>query len=99
MERGTGPLHGGFVRTLHLAEKGIQRFRIGQLGLATDGNVSPGLSDLPDGPFSKPAVKPRLQKYSVFRKTQITSIFPAVPSHRGALRNVTKRGAGCGGRC
>jgi len=47
MERGVGPLHGGFVRTLHLAEKGIQRFRIGQLGLATDGNVSPGLSDLP----------------------------------------------------
>jgi hypothetical protein len=31
-ERWTGPLHGRLIRTLHLAEKGIPRFRIGHLG-------------------------------------------------------------------
>src|ERR1700682_6844443 len=41
IERWTGPLHGGLVRTLHLAKKSIPRFRIGHLGLATDGNVAP----------------------------------------------------------
>src|SRR5258706_7797363 len=41
-ERWTGPLHGRLIRTLHLAEKGIPRFRIAHLGrLATDGNVAP----------------------------------------------------------
>ena len=29
------------VRTLHLAKKSIPRFKIGHLGLATDGNVAP----------------------------------------------------------
>jgi hypothetical protein len=55
-------------------------------------------TDLPDGLFGECRVKAFSQKYSVFPKTQITSIFPAVLSHRGALRNVTKRGSGCGGR-
>jgi hypothetical protein len=50
------------------------------------------------GQFSDPSVQPSLQKYSDFPKTQISFITLAVPSHRGALRNVTKRGAGCGGR-
>jgi len=39
-ERWTGPLHGRLIRTLHLAEKGIPRFRIRHLALATDGNVA-----------------------------------------------------------
>jgi hypothetical protein len=36
-----------------------------------------------------------LQKYSDFPKTQISCIFPAIPFHTGALRNVTnaERGA------
>jgi hypothetical protein len=40
----------------------------------------------------------RLKKYSDFPKSQISFISVAVPSLRGALRNVTKRGAGCGRR-
>jgi hypothetical protein len=39
-----------------------------------------------------------LQKYFCFPETQITSIFLAVLSHRGALAIVTNVGAGCGGR-
>jgi hypothetical protein len=39
-----------------------------------------------------------LQKYFRSRLTQITSISPAVPPHRGAYRDRHERGAGCGGR-
>lgn len=42
-ERWTGPLHGRSIPTLHLAEKGIPRFRMAHLGsVATDGNVACG---------------------------------------------------------
>jgi hypothetical protein len=67
----------------------------GVMGFAR-GSARP--TDLPDGLFGECRVKASLQKYSAFPNTQIASIFPAVPSHRGALRNVTKRGSGCGGR-
>jgi hypothetical protein len=43
----------------------------------------------PTGTF---AVQPLLQKYFCFPETQITSIFLAVLSHRGALRNVINAG-------
>ena len=43
-------------------------------------------------------VQSRLKKYSDFPKAQITSIFAAVPPHRGAYRDRHGRGAGCGGR-
>jgi len=52
----------------------------------------------PDGQITELPVQPLPQKYSDFPKTQISFITIAVPLLRGALRNVTKRGAGCGGR-
>jgi len=52
----------------------------------------------PDGQITELPVQPLSQKYSDFPKTQISFITLAVPLLRGALRNVTKRGAGCGGR-
>jgi len=52
----------------------------------------------PDGQITELPVQPLSQKYSGFPKTQISFITLAVPLLRGALRNVTKRGAGCGGR-
>src|ERR1700730_7233845 len=50
------------------------------------------------GRFFDPLVKPLLQKYSVFPKCKIRAIVSSSRPERGALRNVTKRGAGCGGR-
>jgi len=44
------------IRTLHLAEKSIPRFRIGHLGLATDGNVA--LVSAPARRGAGPAVGP-----------------------------------------
>ena len=55
-------------------------------------------TDLPDGQISNLSVQSHLQKYFAFGVGQIISTTRAVLSHRGALRNVTKRGAGCGGR-
>jgi hypothetical protein len=43
-------------------------------------------------------VQPPLQKYFRSLLTQITCLFPAVLSHRGAARDRHGRGAGCGGR-
>jgi hypothetical protein len=43
-------------------------------------------------------VQSHLQKYTASRLPQITSISPAVSSHRGAARDRHGRGAGCGGR-
>jgi hypothetical protein len=49
-------------------------------------------TDLPVGLFGDTRVKPLSKKYSDFQKTQISSITSAVPSHRGALRNVINAG-------
>jgi hypothetical protein len=56
--------------------------------------VCPALlsTDLPDGQISDMPVQPLQQKYFPSRPTQIKSIFIAVPSHRGALRNVINAG-------
>jgi hypothetical protein len=54
--------------------------------------VEPDQSDLPDGLFASLAVQPLLQKYFPSRSTQIKSITPAIPSHRGALAIVTDAG-------
>ena len=43
-------------------------------------------------------VQSHFKKYSASPLTQITSISPAVLSHRGAARDRHGRGAGCGGR-
>ena len=55
-------------------------------------------TDLPVGSFCDTRVKPLAQKYSDFPKQQITLYSQPSRPERGALRNVTKRGAGCGGR-
>jgi hypothetical protein len=52
-----------------------------------------GLFDVPDGQISEGAVQPRLQKYSDFPKTQITSISLTVPSLQEG-RCATSRNAG-----
>ncbi len=50
-------------------------------------------TDLPDRQFFKQRVQPPLQKYSVFPKTQISCISPAVPSHsEGRLATSRTRG-------
>ena len=49
-------------------------------------------ADLPDGQIGELPVQPHLQKYFRFRLTQISSLIRAVPSHRGALRNVINAG-------
>src|SRR6266496_3883476 len=55
----------------------------------------------PDGQitscFPKWPVQPLLQKYFVWRLTQISSLIRTVLSHRGACAR-HERGAGCGGR-
>jgi hypothetical protein len=61
------------------------------------GSTHPTTLVYPTGKSVNP-VQPPLQKYSASRFTQIKSISPAVPSHRGAARDRHERGAGCGGR-
>src|ERR1700689_4580855 len=43
-------------------------------------------------------VQSSIKKYFHSLLTQITCLSPAVPSHRGAVRDRHGRGAGCGGR-
>jgi hypothetical protein len=55
-------------------------------------NLPDGLSDLPDGLFCHWRVKPLLQKYSDFPKTQISCIsMPSRPTE-GRFENVTNAG-------
>jgi hypothetical protein len=61
------------------------------------GSTHPTTFVYPTGKSLNP-VQPPLQKYFCSRLTQITSISPAVLSHRGAARDRHERGAGCGGR-
>jgi hypothetical protein len=56
-----------------------------------------GMTCLTTGKSLNP-VQLRLQKYFRSSLTQITSISPAVPPHRGAYRDRHGRGMGCGGR-
>ena len=64
-----------------------------------DSAVTLRATDLPVGLFLRPPVHPRQKKnISVFPKWQISLYSRRPVSMRGALRNVTKRGAGCGGR-